>query len=154
MIDKIKLEELLEKIRIDTHYYDDMIVRDFADVVEDLAKSWGALNDDYKDELYEAMGIMPSKPKTPYINYPSGVRTIPLGGDTGIEYIKNQPTTCGLNEIKEIYKDTLEMTHDADSKQDLIRFNAKAIVDDIYYENAKFEICCDGGIVLENYKEM
>lgn len=95
MREKSKLETLLEKLHIELYDYNEdceFEIRSFEDVINDLAKSWGVLNDDYKDELYEAMGIMPSKPQIPYISYPTGVRTIPLGKDTGIEYLQNQPT--------------------------------------------------------------
>lgn len=92
-----EIEKLLEKIHIDIYEYDESFQREdrsFLEVINDLAKSWEVLNDDYKDKLYEAMGIVPSIHQTPYLSYPNGIRTIPLNGDTGIEYIQNQPTSC------------------------------------------------------------
>lgn len=66
MIDRDEIEDLLNKIHIQTCYYDedgDIEVRDFSDVMSDLATSWDVLNDDYKNELYAAMGIIPNKYK-------------------------------------------------------------------------------------------
>lgn len=65
MREKSKLETLLDKLHIDLYDYNgeygSLEPRIFEDIISDLAKSWEVLNDDYKDELYEAMGIMPSK---------------------------------------------------------------------------------------------
>ena len=105
MREKSKLETLLEKLHIDLYNYNEDCefgIRSFEDVINDLAKSWGVLNDDYKDELYEAMGIVPSKPKS-NLSYPVGVRDTPFKHpsdttkkDTGIEYLQNQPTCKGM----------------------------------------------------------
>lgn len=88
-----EIEELFKKININL-YNNDGTTRTFLDVIDDLANLWEVLNDDYKDDLYEAMGIVPSKYQIPYISHPSGVRIIPPSDETGIEYLQNQPTCC------------------------------------------------------------
>lgn len=89
MEEKQSIEELLSKIHI--NIYDEEICefRSFSDVLKDLAKSWETLNDDYKNKLYEAMGIMPSRTVIPSNVYVGSPRRCL---ETGIEYLKNQPT--------------------------------------------------------------
>ena len=103
MEEKQCIEELLGKIHIEVLDKDDNF-RSFPDVIRELAQSWEALNDEYKNKLYEAMGIPPSK-QTPNTNYPFEIRElyrcssdasntmeITYAKDTGIEYLKNKVT--------------------------------------------------------------
>ena len=87
-----EIERLLEKIHIDL-YEEDGKSRYFLSVMTDLAKSWEVLNDDYKDELYEAMGIVPPTSSLGVIK-PQDIKPEDLNyfKETGIEYLRNQPT--------------------------------------------------------------
>lgn len=95
MEEKQSIGELLSKIHIKVYDDENCEFRMFADVIEDLAQSWETLNDDYKNKLYEAMGIMPTSTKSK-LSYPVGIResfkypSDATKKETGIEYLENQ----------------------------------------------------------------
>ena len=84
------IEELLSNIHINIYDEELCKFRSFSDVLKDLAKSWETLSDDYKNKMYEAMGIMPSEPVMPSDVYAGSPRRCL---ETRIEYSKNRKFT-------------------------------------------------------------
>ena len=60
---KIKLLKLLEEAGIKTYDIVEDEKYDFLKVISQLATRWRVLSDDFKKELYEAMGLIPPEEK-------------------------------------------------------------------------------------------
>lgn len=107
----MELENLFLKLNIKL-VDEDGVFKTFPSVIMELANVWEALNDDYKEKLYKAMGIAPGKPRPMGLGSPNNLRDVKLPFkyprdnvepftityDNGIEYLQNQPTCASEGE--------------------------------------------------------
>ena len=86
-----KIQEVLDKINI--KMYDGYgTPRTFLNVIKDISEVWDCLKDDYKLEILEALGLHIEINKQAKINIPIVKQEFIKNNDTGIEYLKYQPT--------------------------------------------------------------
>lgn len=85
MEEKETVEQLLNRLNIKIYDEERAEFISFTKVIEKISQVWGALNDDYKNKIYNAMGIPPSPKK----------EIIPHNGGTMLfkEYMDSNPMT-------------------------------------------------------------